>query len=561
MENNIGNILVKEGLLDNEKLLELLEEQKKQSVKIGQMLISKGIITEDKLMSVIARQYNYKYMSKLDFKFDPCFTKVPIEFIHKTRIVPIMRKGNKIIVACTNLEDVHLMDDFRFLLRPYQLEFVASLESEIMRVIHGGFDRASAIAKEVIGGINNDEYSDLQNLSEDTIDMANEAPIIRMVNVILTQAMQERASDIHIEISEKTLDIRYRIDGILHSRLQPPRISHAGLVSRIKIMANLNIAENRLPQDGRIKIKLTGNEVDVRVSTVPTQYGERVVMRLLNKSDVHYSLENINLHPKIYHRVKELIKEPNGIILVTGPTGSGKSTSLYAVLSELNDGVKNILTAEDPVEYEIEGIGQMQIQEKIGLTFAHSLRAMLRQDPDVIMVGEIRDEETARISIQASLTGHLVFSTLHTNDAPSAITRLINMGIESYLITSSVRAVLAQRLIRKICPKCKVSYKAKPEEIMELGFTGENASQRTLYRGKGCESCVSTGYQGRIGIYSLMELSPQVQNCILKKGEDAESIRQSAQNDPDYPMLSLLNYGREKVLEGLTTSEEVLRVT
>ena len=560
MKQHLGTLLVDEGILENEELIEALKIQKKKPLKLGQILINQGLIDENKLMGIVAHQYGYSYLEKLDFQYDPVFARIPVEFIHKTRVVPIARKGDTIQIAIVSPEEVHMMDDFRMFLQPHKAEFVISSETEIMRVIHGSFDRATAIAKEVMGGLNNDEYSDLENLSEDTLDMANEAPIIRMVNVILTQAVQERASDIHIEVSEKSLDVRYRIDGILHSRLQPPRLTHAGLVSRIKIMANLNIAENRLPQDGRIKIKLSGKDVDVRVSTIPTQYGERVVMRLLNKTDTHYSLDSLNLYTYIHRRLKELIQEPNGIILVTGPTGSGKSTTLYAVLSALNDGVKNILTAEDPIEYEINGIGQMQMQEKIGLTFAKSLRAMLRQDPDVIMVGEVRDEETARISIQASLTGHLVFSTLHTNDAPSAVTRLIDMGIEPYLITSSVRAVIAQRLIRRICSKCKHSYKPSMEEIKELGLSAKLHRKSRFYRGKGCEACVGTGYQGRTGIYSLMELTTRVQNAVLK-GEDAENIAVQAQQDPRFPMASMLDYGRQKILDGVTTVEEIMRVT
>ena len=559
MKQHLGTLLVDEGILENEELIEALKIQKKKSLKLGQILLNQGLIDENKLMGIVARQYGYDYIEKLDFQYDPAFARIPVEFIHKTRVVPISREGDTTKVAIISPEEVHTMDDFRMFLQPHKVEFVISSETEIMRVIHGSFDRATAIAKEVMGGMS-DEYSDLENLSEDTLDMANEAPIIRMVNVILTQAVQERASDIHIEVSEKSLDVRYRIDGILHSRLQPPRLTHAGLVSRIKIMANLNIAENRLPQDGRIKVKLSGQDVDVRVSTVPTQYGERVVMRLLNKSDAHYSLDSLDLYPYIHKRLKELIQEPNGIILVTGPTGSGKSTTLYGILTALNDGVKNILTAEDPIEYEVDGIGQMQMQEKIGLTFAQSLRAMLRQDPDVIMVGEVRDEETARISIQASLTGHLVFSTLHTNDAPSAVTRLVDMGIEPYLITSSVRAVIAQRLVRRICPKCKQSYKPSAEEFKELRLPSKLLRKSRFYRGKGCEACVSTGYQGRTGIYSLMELSTGVQNAILK-GEDAENIAVQARQDPRFPMASMLEYGRQKVLDGVTTVEEIMRVT
>ena len=449
------------------------------------------------------------------------------------------------------------MDDIRQYLKGYRVNFVMSSDTEIMRIIHANFQQASATAEEVMEGLDGDEYADLDSLSEDTMDLANEAPIIRMVNAILSQGVQERASDIHIEPYEKTLEIRYRIDGILHPRLSPPRMIHAGVVSRIKIMANMNIAENRLPQDGRIKIKLSGKEVDIRVSTIPTRYGERVVMRLLNKTDVKFSLQTLGFYKDVETNIRNVISEPNGIILVTGPTGSGKSTTLYAVLSELNQTERNIMTAEDPVEYEIAGVSQTQVQEKIGLSFAHCLRTMLRQDPDIIMVGEIRDQDTARIAIQAALTGHLVLSTLHTNDAPSAVTRLIDMGIEPYLITSTVRAVIAQRLVRVICPHCKTTYKPPAGELKDLGITASQLKKGVLYKGAGCDQCVGTGYQGRNGLYEFMEVDNLVQRAILQ-GKDSEQIREVADSQG---MITLLEYGRRKVIDGLTTPEEVLRVS
>ena len=560
MKTTLGETLVKQGLLTEDELATATKTQQKTSTKLGQILKTQGLISETKFIGILAKEYGYEHRAKLDFKYDETFAQVPLEFIHKVRMVPLSRKEDTITVAMLNPEETHLMDDFRVLLQPCQVEFIISTEGEIMRIIHGSFDRARAIAKEVMGGTNKEQYSEFENLSEDTLDLANEAPIIRMVNAILTQAVEERASDIHISVSEKSLEVQYRIDGVLHSRLTPPKVTHAGLISRVKIMANLNIAENRLPQDGRIKIKLAGKEVDVRVSTVPTQYGERVVMRLLNKTDVHYTLDSLGLYSSISKRIKTLVQEPNGIILVTGPTGSGKSTTLYAILSHINDGVKNILTAEDPIEYEIPGISQMQMQEKIGFTFAQALRAMLRQDPDVIMVGEIRDEETARIAIQSSLTGHLVFSTLHTNDAPSAVTRLIDMGIEPYLITSTVRAVLAQRLVRTICPNCKYEFKPKPEELRELGLSQKALNGKRLSHGRGCSVCVNTGYHGRTGIYSLMELSSVVQQAVLKS-EDADTIAKKAKESLHHPMNTLLEYGQSKVLDGVTTIEEVMRVT
>ncbi|MBX7057404.1 MAG: type II secretion system ATPase GspE [Leptospirales bacterium] len=558
MKKRLGDLLVDEGAVSRDELDDALKIQSRSPLKLGQILLKKGLLDEEQLLKLLARQFGYKFHEKLNFAFDESFQRIPVNLIHRSRIVPVWRKDRTVQVAVSDPTDIHPMDDIRSCLRDLKVSFILAPEAEILRVIHGGFDQAAAAARDVIEGIREEEYADFSQLSEDTLDMANEAPIIRMVNALLTQGVQDRASDIHIEPYEKHLDVRYRVDGILHRRLQPPKLIHAGLVSRIKIMANLNIAENRMPQDGRIKIKLAGNDVDIRVSTVPTRHGERVVMRLLNKSDVRYSIETMGFAAELEAQIRKMIFEPNGIFLVTGPTGSGKSTTLYAVLTELNQEQRNILTAEDPVEYEIEGVGQMQMQEKIGLNFATALRAMLRQDPDVIMVGEVRDQETARIAIQAALTGHMVLSTLHTNDAPSAVTRLIDMGIEPYLITSTVRGVLAQRLVRVICPHCKTGYKPSREELSDAGIRESELHGGQLYRGAGCTECVQTGYRGRAGIYSLMLMDSDVQKSVLR-GDDSEQIGRAAQERQQ--MRSLQDYGRWKVIEGVTTVEEVLRVT
>lgn len=560
MRKQLGELLLEEGAIDRDELQEALKIQKKSNLKLGQILIKKGVLDEELLTKMLAQQFGFKFQGRLTFKYDDCFTRIPVNLIHRSRLVPVSRSGKTVTVAVADPTDLHPMDDLRASLGDLRVKFVLTPESEVMRVIHGSFDQAAAAAREVMDGIQEEEYSEFAELSEDTMDMANEAPIIRMVNAILTQGTQERASDIHIEPYDKSVEVRYRIDGILHKRLSPPKMIHAGLVSRVKIMANLNIAENRLPQDGRIQIKVAGNEVDIRVSTIPTRYGERVVMRLLNKSDVRYSMDTMGFTNELASDLREVIAEPDGIFLVTGPTGSGKSTTLYAVLSELNQESRNILTAEDPVEYEMEGIGQMQMQEKIGLTFATALRAMLRQDPDVIMVGEVRDQETARIAIQSALTGHLVLSTLHTNDCPSAVTRLTDMGIEPYLITSTVRAVLAQRLVRVICPKCKTAYKPTTAELSDIGLKPTQLKQGKIYRGKGCEHCAGTGYRGRAGIYSFMQMDTEVQRAVLR-GDDADRIGRVAQRESPHKMLTLLEYGRIKVVQGVTTIEEVLRVT
>ncbi|MBL8021648.1 MAG: type II secretion system ATPase GspE [Leptospirales bacterium] len=557
MKRQLGEILLEEGIITKEDLQEVLKIQKKSPLKLGQILQKKGLVDEDQILKTLAAQFGYDYQARLTFKFDDAFKKIPVNLLQKARIVPVSREGKAVVVAVTDPADLHPMDDVRNILADYRVQFVMAPEAEVMKILHGQFDQAADAAKQVMEGISEDEFADIDGLSEDTLDLANEAPIIRMVNAILTQGVQERASDIHIEPFEKILEVRYRVDGMLHKRLSPPKVIHAGIVSRIKIMANLNIAENRLPQDGRIKIKLAGKDVDIRVSTIPTRHGERVVMRLLNKSDVRFTINNMGFPPDMLATLLKLIKEPNGIILVTGPTGSGKSTTLYSFLQELNQESRNILTAEDPVEYEIEGISQMQMQEKIGLTFATALRAMLRQDPDVIMVGEIRDQETARIAIQAALTGHLVFSTLHTNDAPSAVTRLVDMGIEPYLITSTVRGILAQRLGRLICPNCKTKFKPAAREIADFNLSPSQLKDGYLYRGEGCDNCVGSGYRGRMGLYELMLMSEDVQRVVLRGG-DSEAVKKVA---IERGMVVLQDYGRQKVIDGATTIEEVLRVT
>lgn len=557
MKRQLGEILLAEGIISKEELQEVLKIQKKSPLKLGQILQKKGLADEDQILKTLAAQYGYGFEHRLDFKFDDSFKNLPINLLQKAKMVPVARKGKSLTVAISDPADLHPMDDLRNLLPDLRVQFVLAPETEILKILHGQFDQAANAAREVMEGMSGDEFQDMDSLSEDTLDLANEAPIIRMVNAILTQGVQDRASDIHIEPFEKSVDVRYRIDGILQKRLSPPKVIHAGIVSRIKIMANLNIAENRLPQDGRIKIKLAGKDVDIRVSTIPTRHGERVVMRLLNKSDIRFTMDTMGFPDAMVQALLKVLREPNGIVLVTGPTGSGKSTTLYAFLTEMNQEHRNILTAEDPVEYEIEGISQMQMQEKIGLTFATALRAMLRQDPDVIMVGEMRDQETARIGIQASLTGHLVFSTLHTNDAPAAVTRMVDMGIEPYLITSTVRAVIAQRLVRVICPSCKAKYKPTPEEIADFGLTPKDLPGGLLYRGTGCEECAKTGYRGRKGIYELMLMDEEIQRVVLRGG-DSDAVRKVAL---EKGMMSLREYGKIKVIEGLTTIEEVLRVT
>ena len=392
------------------------------------------------------------------------------------------------------------------------------------------------------------------------LDDTSDAPVIKLVNLMLSQAVRDNASDIHIEPFKDRVKIRKRVDGILYDMFSPPKHVQAKLVSRVKIMAKMDIAERRLPQDGRIEIRIADKNIDLRVSSLPTAFGERVVMRLLDKSNVLLSLEDLGMSRRDLDILLNLIKAPYGIILVTGPTGSGKTTSLYSALSVLNKPDVNIITVEDPIEYQINGISQMQVNAKIDLTFANGLRTIVRQDPDIILVGEIRDMETAEMAIQAALTGHLVFSTLHTNDSASAVTRLIDMGVEPFLVSSSVNAIMAQRLVRQICPHCREPYTPSKEYLEKLKLPKEEFENAVLYRGNGCAECLHTGYQGRLGIYELMILSDSIKNLILTTS-DAGQIKRQAMSDPDTPMRTLRQDGLQKVLAGETTLEEVFRVT
>ncbi len=558
MKKNLGDILIEDGILTEKDLNEALKSQARTNAPLTHILQKKGLAGEIDILKSLAKLHNLDFREKIEMeRVEDAFRLVPVKLIQKSKIVPFALNKKTIQVAICDPTDLHPMDDIRSFLKGYKVEFVLVPEPEIMRIIHQFYDTTTTDTKELMDEMEGD-FGDLgDGLETDSLDLSNEAPIIKMVNVILSQAVAERASDIHIEPYEKALVVRYRVDGILHKVLSPPKSYHAGISTRIKIMSNLNIAENRLPQDGRIKLKLAGKDVDIRVSIIPCQYGERIVMRVLNKSDQKYSLDTMGFYEDILTKLRELIYRPYGIILVTGPTGSGKSTTLYSALSELNTEERNIITCEDPVEYQIDGISQMQMQEKIGLTFAAGLRAILRQDPDVVMVGEIRDQETARIAIQASLTGHLVFSTLHTNDAASAVTRLVDMGIEPYLITSSVLGFLAQRLVRKICPDCKTAYKPSSAELESIGIQPKELKNGMLYKGIGCSSCMQTGYKGRTGIYELLVMDHAIKREVLL-GSDSNKILETAKRNG---LKVLREYGIRKVIDGVTTIEEVLRVT
>lgn len=558
----LGQILIDKRLISQEDLQDALLSQQNTPLKIGQILIKKGLIAEDEVLKALATQYSIDYVETLEFTdADNILGNIPVQFLKRYKIAPYTVKKNTIKIAINDPLLIQPLDNIKIMYDSFKIIPVLSTEKEILKIINNHFD----VLKEnsTTSVIENLEESDFEILSspitetEDILDMANEAPIIRLVNTVIKQAIEDRASDIHIEPFEKDLIIRFRIDGILYNMFTPPKKYQAAIISRIKIMSNLNIAENRLPQDGRIQLKVGGKDIDIRVSVFPTYYGERIVLRLLNKSDMKFDLDSLGFSKDSLSIFDELIKKTHGIILVTGPTGSGKTTTLYSVLTRLNTYDVNILTVEDPIEYQLHGVGQMQVKPKIDLTFAAGLRSILRQDPDIIMVGEIRDLETAEIAIQAALTGHRVFSTIHTNDAASGITRLLDMGVEPFLIASSVNAFLAQRLVRTICPHCKQAYKPDVVVLKDLGIKSSQIQGKKLYNGKGCEKCINTGYLGRSGIYELLPITNDIRKLIMEHA-DAVSIKEKAIANG---MKTLLQDGIEKALQGLTTLEEVLRVS
>ncbi len=554
----LGESLAEKGLIGEEDLKKALVLQKKSKARLGQILIKQGYVSEENILYHLATQYKLEYVEKLEVKNIELLTsRTPIKFVQRYRIVPYDLEGNVIKVALSNPEQLHPLDELRMLWLGYDIITVLTPEPEILRLINRFYESGDK-DKEATEGEDFDLLDEIEDL-QDSLNLANEAPIIKMVNVILSNAVNEKASDIHVEPQEKELWVRYRVDGMLRKVLQPVKSIQSGIISRIKIMANMNIAESRLPQDGRIKIRVGGKEVDIRVSSLPSQFGERIVMRILNKTDTKYELENIGMGNANYIEYKNLLKNPNGILLITGPTGSGKTSTLYASLNLLNQESRNIITVEDPVEYQISGISQVQAKHEIGLTFAEGLRSILRQDPDVIMVGEIRDEETARVAIQSSLTGHLVFSTLHTNDAPSAVTRLMDMGIEPYLITSTCLGFMAQRLVRILCHDCKKKTTMSSSELTELGYTKSFKGKKniTVYKAQGCKQCFDIGYRGRTGIYELLILNNDLRNIIL----DHVSLDKLREESRKMGMVVLRESGLQKVLEGITSIDEVIRVT
>ncbi len=556
MRRLIGEILVESGL-SPERLKKALDLQKKRGGRIGTLLIRLGLVTEQEVLKALGTQLGLPVLSDFGEIDRELALKLPITYAKKAVVLPLRRENGSIVAATAEPLTLATVDDLRVLFSADISLALASTE-KILDTVNRLHSEEMNKAEDTVQEMEEDDLSFLAaELEEptDLLEVTDDAPIIRLVNSLLSQAIRERASDIHIEPFEKDLIARFRIDGILYNILTIQKRYQASIASRVKIMSGLNIAEKRLPQDGGMRIKIGGKDVDVRVSIVPTAFGERIVLRLLYRESALLPLEQIGFSSGYLDRYNELITRPHGIILVTGPTGSGKTTTLYASLSKINSPDKNIITIEDPIEYQLKGIGQIQVNSKIQLTFAAGLRSVLRQDPDVILVGEIRDAETAEIAIQAALTGHLVFSTLHTNDSAGAVTRLIDMKIEPFLISSSVMAILAQRLVRVLCRECRESYEITPAEIEELELKASAGA--TAYRAKGCETCFNTGYLGRKAIYELLIVDDEIRQLIMKN-TDAATIKAAAMQRG---MRTLRQDGADNVLQGITSVEEVVRVT
>ena len=555
---NLGEILLKDKMITEEELKEALILQGKTNQRLDKVLLKLKFLTQKEILKVLSEKLHISYLDHLsDEDIDSeGLSKLSHSFLKRCGLLPL--KGER--VATSDPLDPSPVDNLRLILA-HPLRMVIVPEEEILPAIERGYSaQEGESAAEIIKEFEKVDFGKGEGTfegAEDLLDLASKPPIIKFVDSLIIEALKKRASDIHIEPFEKELRIRYRIDGVLYDILRNERSHQPAIVSRVKVMAGLNIAERRLPQDGRISIKMAGKDIDIRVSVIPIFFGERVVMRLLDKSSMSFRLENLGFSQENLEKFLKLIKSSHGIILNTGPTGSGKTTTLYSALDRINTPDKNIITVEDPIEYQLEGIGQIQVKPKIGLTFASGLRSIVRQDPDIMMVGEIRDFETAEIAIHAALTGHLVFSTLHTNDAAGAITRLLDMGVEPYLASSSVIGIMAQRLVRLICPKCKESYTPTPESLAEVGLKPSNLKEGVLWRGKSCPFCLNTGYWGRTGIFELLVIDDEIRDMITNKKE-ANLIKQKAVSKG---MTTLQQAGVEKVLSGITTLEEILRVT
>ena len=554
---SLGDVLVQKGKISSDQLEAARAAQGSTDEPIEKALVRLGFIGEQAVLEIMGEQLSLPVVDLTAINIDPELLKmVPAKLVHRYGFIPIGQKNGTITVATSNPHDLYAFDELRMLTRR-RIEMALAPEAEISRLIKQFYGVGGSTIEEMVADEDGVEViSDSIDESGDIIEMAQEATVVKLVNEILIEAIRDRATDVHIEPYEKQLKIRYRIDGVLHNAPVPPAIQRfqLAIISRIKILSSLNIAEKRLPQDGGFKIKTQGREIDIRVSIIPTSFGEAVVMRILDKQSTLLSLKTLGMSQDTLDQFAELITKPHGILLVTGPTGSGKTTTLYSALNMIKSETIKILTVEDPIEYYVEGINQVQVNHRIGLDFSRGLRSFLRHDPDVILVGEIRDKETAEVAINASLTGHLVFSTLHTNDAVTASTRLLDMGVEPFLISSTVEAVLAQRLVRMICKKCKQSVKVEAQQL-PADFKLDKGAK--LYHGKGCRDCRGSGYSGRQGIFELLVLDDELRDLIVQRASAAQLLRVAVKND-----VRLLRMdGWDKVRAGLTTVEEVLRVT
>ncbi|MBL7131934.1 MAG: Flp pilus assembly complex ATPase component TadA [Candidatus Omnitrophica bacterium] len=554
----LGRMLVDQKIISQEQLEVALHEQKKTDEFLGITLIKLGFASEDEVLPILSQQLEIEYIKIKNLKLKPeILKKVPAKFAYHYKLMPIRSERGILTIAIADPLDIHIIDDVSLLVG-LKAEAVLASEKDILEAIRKYYGVGAETIESMIGQGKEKETKEIALVTEDIEDLATDASIGKFVNQILLEAYKDRATDIHIEPYEDELKVRYRIDGILYDAKVPTTIKRfqPAIISRIKIMSNLNIAEKRLPQDGRIKVKVGGEDLDLRVSILPTQHGESVVIRLLGSS-ILFSLEGLGLSKDNLELLDSLIKKPHGIIFVTGPTGSGKTTTLYTCLSKINNVDKKIITIEDPIEYQLKGVTQIQIHPRIGLTFAQGLRSMLRHDPDIMMVGEVRDFETAEITIRVALTGHLVFSTLHTNDAASGITRLLDMGIEPFLASSSVECFIAQRLVRLVCPDCKIQVESPKNILKDFDVEGANLSESVFYEGKGCEFCKFTGYKGRIGIYEFLIMHDEIRDMVLRK-LPANQIKKKALS---LGMKTLQLDGLDKVKNGLTTLAEVIRVT
>jgi type IV pilus assembly protein PilB len=591
MAVRIGELLLKEKRISPEQLQQALAHQKANGGKLGANLVLMGFVKDEEITGLLSKQYGVPSINLAQFEIDPAVVQlIPGDTAKKYQIVPLSRSGATLTLAMTDPTNVFAMDDIKFM-TGYNVEPVVASETAVTEAINryypsgsGGAKASAASISPVLGGASALEAAskgleelqastgadagdvevleELQEISADALAKQGEdAPVVRLVNVVLMSAIQKGASDIHMEAYEKELRIRYRIDGILYNIMAPPMKYRDAIVSRVKIMSKLDIAEKRLPQDGRIKIRFNDNgtpkEIDFRVSVLPTLFGEKIVMRLLDKDKLMLDMTKLGFEPESLTKFEAAILRPWGMVLVTGPTGSGKTNTLYSSIAKINTPETNIMTAEDPVEFNLVGINQVQVRENIGLNFAAALRSFLRQDPNIILVGEIRDFETAEIAVKAALTGHLVLSTLHTNDAPSTINRLMNMGIEPFLVASSVHLICAQRLVRRICTNCKEPHPLPPPALVQAGFSEEDASTVKPMRGAGCEKCNKTGYKGRVGLYEVMEVGESLRELILVGASGLELRRKAIEEG----MITLRNSGLRKVKGGFTTIEEVVRET